>query len=284
MIRRRLILATAASGLLFTASCKHKCCLNDPQNRPSPFRPQAPNSPFLLPPANVPTAPVPVAPPVTGPIVPGVGPGPSQNFSSPPSQSAKPAPEVLLPDPIPGGASRSFSPSNSGQGLLGGPTQPKTEPPLAKPVDATTGLPGFVKVETSLASGRKPTLDGFESLKRAGYRTVVYLHPAGGDVSAARDVAEARGLKFLAIEATPEKLPESLTAFNTAVGDKANRPLYTFDDDGVRTGALWYLHFRTVDAMNDDAARVRARPLGLTSEGDEAKAFNLAIQRYLETR
>jgi protein tyrosine phosphatase (PTP) superfamily phosphohydrolase (DUF442 family) len=284
MIRRRLVLATAASGLLFTASCKHKCCLNDPQNRPSPFRPQAPNSPFLLPPANVPTAPVPVAPPVTGPIVPGVGPGATQNFSSPPSQSAKPAPEVLLPDPIPGGASRSFSPSNSSQGLLGGPAQPKSEPPLAKSADTATGLPGFMKVETGLASGRKPALDGFDSLKRSGYRTVAYLHPAGADVSAARDVAEARGLKFLAIEVAPEKLPENLTAFTGVVSDKANRPVYTFDDDGVRTGALWYLYFRTVDAMNDDAARVRARPLGLTSEGDEAKAFNLAIQRYLETR
>lgn len=281
MTRRRLILTAAASGLLFTASCKHKCCLNDPQNRPNPYRPQAPNSPFLLPPANVPTAPTPVAPPG---VVPGVGPSASENFSSPPSQSAKPAPEVLLPDPIPGGASsRSFSPSNSGQGLLGGPTQPKTEPPLAKPADQT-GLPGFVKVENGLASGRKPTLDGFDSLKRIGYRTVVYLHPAGADVSAARDVAEARGLKFVAIEATPEKLGPGVAAFNAAVGDKANRPVYVFDDDGVRAGALWYLHFRTADAMNDDAARVRARPLGLTSEGDEAKAFNLAIQRYLETR
>ena len=284
MLRRRLILATAASGLLFTASCKHKCCLNDPQNRPSPFRPQAPNSPFLLPPAGVPTAPAPVAPPSAGPVVPGVGPSAAESLASPPSQSAKPAPEVLLPDPIPGGASsRSFSPSSPGQGLLGGPAQPKAEPPVAKPSDQT-GLPGFVKVENGLASGRKPALEGFESLKRGGYRTVVYLHPAGADTAAARDVAEARGLKFLAIEATPEKLSDGVAAFNAAVGDKSNRPVYVFDDDGVRAGALWYLHFRTTDAMNDDAARVRARPLGLTSEGDEAKAFALATQRYLETR
>lgn len=283
MIRRRLILATAASGLLFTASCKHKCCLNDPQNRPNPYRPQAPNSPFLLPPAGVPTAPAPVAPPSAGPVVPGVGPSATESLA-PPSQSAKPAPEVLLPDPIPGGASsRSFSPSSPGQGLLGGPTQPKVEPPLARPTDQT-GLSGFVKVENGLASGRKPALEGFESLKRGGYRTVVYLHPAGADTAAARDVAEARGLKFLAIETTPEKLSDGVAAFNAAVGDKANRPVYVFDDDGVRAGALWYLRFRTTDAMNDDAARVRARPLGLTSEGDEAKAFALATQRYLETR
>ncbi|MFO0823076.1 MAG: hypothetical protein U0792_08140 [Gemmataceae bacterium] len=127
-------------------------------------------------------------------------------------------------------------------------------------------------------------MDGFESLKRSGYRTVVYLHSAGADVSAAKDVAEARGLKFVGLETTPEKLPDNVTAFNSLVAEKANRPIYVFDDDGVRTGALWYVHFRTADAMNDDAARVRARPLGFASQSDEAKAFGLAIQRYLETR
>ncbi|MCE9560955.1 MAG: hypothetical protein K8U57_02765 [Planctomycetes bacterium] len=281
---RRLLLTTAASAVIFSAGCRHRCCLNDPQNRPAPYRPQAPNSPFLLPPAGVPTAPTPVPAPVTGPIVPGVGPD-MRNYPPPPSSnSAKPAPEVLLPDPIPGSSSRSFSPNNTGQGLLGGPAAPRTEPPLATKPETTTGLLGFVKVETGLATGRKPALDGFESLKKSGYRTVIYLHATGADVSAAKDVAEARGLKFLAIETTPEKLPESLSAFNAAVGDKASRPIYVFDDDSVRTGALWYLHFRTVDAMNDDAARVRARPLGFTNQSEEAKAFDLAIQQYLATR
>lgn len=273
---RRMLLGAVASGLVFTVGCRHRCCLNDPQNRPTPYRPQAPNSPFLLPPAGVPTTPAPVPGPSVGPIMPGVGPT---------SPSNKPAPEVLLPDPIPGSASsRSFSPSNPGQGLLGGPITPRTEPPLAKTIETTTGLPSFAKVKDGLATGRKPALDGFESLKRMGYRTVVYLHPTGADVSAAKEVADARGLKFTAIETTPEKLPESLDAFNVAVGDKASRPLYVFDDDGVRTGALWYLHFRTVDAMNDDAARVRARPLGFDNQSDEAKAFGLAIQQYLATR
>ncbi len=282
---RRLLMVTAASGLVFTVGCRHRCCLNDPQNRPAPFRPQAPNSPFLLPPAGVPTAPGPVPAPTAGPIVPGVGPADMRNYP-PPGPSTKPAPEVLLPDPIPGSASsRSFSPNNSGQGLLGGPTTPRAEPPIAaKAADSTTGLPGYVKVQDGLATGRKPALDGLESLKRSGYRTVIYLHPAGADVSAAKDVAEARGLKFIAMEVTPEKLHDNVNAFNAAVGDKAKRPLYVFDDDGIRTGALWYLRFRTADAMNDDAARVRARPLGFTTQGDEAKAFDLAIQRYLETR
>jgi protein tyrosine phosphatase (PTP) superfamily phosphohydrolase (DUF442 family) len=170
--------------------------------------------------------------------------------------------------------------------VLGGPARAKTaEPPVApRAAGGTAGLPGFVRVKEGVASGRKPTLDGFDALKQSGYRTVVYLHPAGADVSAVRDVATKRGLALVAVETTPEKLAAALEAFNAALADRAARPAYVFDDDGVRAGALWYLHFRTAEAMNDDAARVRARPLGLTDQGDEARAFWLATQRILETR
>lgn len=290
MIRRQ-ILAAAAVALACATGCRHKCCFNEPGMRPNPYRPSAPNSPFLLPPAGVPTtpAPVPAPEPSGGGVVPNVAPVDPRNYPppsfAPPAATlqppAKPAPEVLLPDPIPGGASsRSASPGDPGYGVLSGPTRP----PTAEPPTAPVGLPGFAKVKDGLASGRKPALEGFDSLKRAGYKTVVYLHPAGADVTAARDVAAKRGLTFVAIETTPEKLSDAVGAFNAAVGEKANRPAYVYDDDGVRTGVMWYLHFRTAEAMNDDAARVRAKPLGSGEQGDEAKAFALAVQRYLETR
>jgi hypothetical protein len=139
-------------------------------------------------------------------------------------------------------------------------------------------------VKEGLATGRKPTLDGFDALKRASFRTVIYLHPAGADWSAAREVAVKRGLAFVAIETTPEKLAAAIDRFNATVADTARQPIYVCDDDGVRAGAIWYLHFRTADSLNDDVARVRARPLGLSEEGDEAKAFAMATQRYLESR
>lgn len=292
MMRRLLLLAIP--GLLLAAGCKHKCCLNDPDKRPNPYRPPAPNSPFLLPPANLPTTPGPGGPP-PGSIVPPVGPGvpvdprnypPPSLFNNPNptlQPPVRPAPEVILPDPIPGASSRSAYPGNPAPGALGAPAKPTVEPPV-KAAPSTTGLSNFVRVKDGIAAGRKPSLEGFDSLKQAGYRTAVYLHPAGADVGAARDVAEKRGLRFVAIETTPEKLADALGVFNSAVADRAHRPAYVYDDDGVRAGALWYLHFRTVEAMNDDAARVRAKPLGLTEQGDEAKEFAIATQRYLETR
>jgi protein tyrosine phosphatase (PTP) superfamily phosphohydrolase (DUF442 family) len=145
-----------------------------------------------------------------------------------------------------------------------------------------TGLPGFTKVEDGLASGFKPDLDGFSSLKQVGYRTVIYLYPTGKDVSAVQDLAEKRGLTFIPIETTPERLAAARAEFNAAVKDKAVRPAYVFDDDRVRAGALWYLYFLS-KSMNDDAARVRAKPLGLSDRTTEGRAFELAIQNYLAT-
>jgi len=275
---RHLLLIAFVSGMVVAAGCKHhKCGHCDACHDARPLPPGSGN-PYLLPPAGVPTTPGPGG----SSVVPPVGPMDLRNYPPP----AKP--EVLFPDPIPGGgSSRSSFPGNPGYGVLGTPVNPQTtEPPVVgKGSDGpTTGLRGYVRVKESVASGRQPSLDGFDALKQAGFRTVIYLHPAGTDLSAVKAVASKRGLAFVAIETTPEKLAEAVEQFNAVVADRARQPIYVFDDDGVRTGAVWYLHFRTAEAMNDDAARVRARPLGLTEQGDEAKAFALATQRYLETR
>src|SRR5262245_21629831 len=113
-----MLLAVAATGLVFTGCCKHKCCLNDPGRTPNPYRPPAPSTPFLLPPTNVPTAPAPGAM-GPDPLVPGVSPAPSNfpppSLDLPPSNpSPRPAPEVLPPDPLPGsGSSRGSAPAAS---------------------------------------------------------------------------------------------------------------------------------------------------------------------------
>ena len=273
----RLMLAAVALGFTLTAGCKHKCghhCDACRDTRPLPPPSAGPGNPYLLPPAGLPTTPA----PGPGSTIPPVGPADLRNYAP----SDRSVPEVLYPDPISGsGSSRSNLP-----GFLGGPVNPRGSPQVAqRPSDApASGLPGYVRVEQGLASGRKPTLDGFDALKQAGFRTVIYLHAAGADWSAAKEVAAKRGLAFVAIETTPEKLATAIEQFNATVADAGRQPIYVFDDDGVRAGAVWYLHFRTADSLNDDAARVRAMPLGLTTEGEEARAFALATQRYLEKR
>jgi protein tyrosine phosphatase (PTP) superfamily phosphohydrolase (DUF442 family) len=315
---RRLLLTAVASGLVFGAvGCRHRCCTDA---APRPYYPNPPSGSVIGPPGSsstIPPAGLPVTPsvspsvgPSAGPVVPAPSPQPSGglpppdplfgapregNFRpTPPPANGRPAPEILLPDPLPGsGSSRSQSPARPpASGILGAPVAPvaprgqTAEPPLAKGNAAApaAALPGFARVKDGVSSGRKPTLDGFDTLKRAGYKTVLYLHPAGADVAATRDVAQNKGLSFVAIEVTPERLAEALDQFNTVVGDRRARPVYVADDTGVRAGALWYLHFRTVELQHDDAARIKARALGLNEQGPEATEFLLAVQRYLESR
>jgi hypothetical protein len=137
-------------------------------------------------------------------------------------------------------------------------------------------------VKDGLYASRKPALDGYDTLKNSRFRTVIYLHASGADLAAVKDLASTRDLGFVAIETTPEILAQSSKQFDRVVGDRLTRPALVFADDPVRAGAVWYLHFRKVDAADPDVARLRAKPLGLSEQGTEGNAFAIAIQRVLE--
>jgi protein tyrosine phosphatase (PTP) superfamily phosphohydrolase (DUF442 family) len=159
--------------------------------------------------------------------------------------------------------------------VLGGPVKATTaEPPVSKP-DATAtaspsnGLPGFTQIKEGVATGRKPALDGFETLKKDGYKSVVFLYAPGADVAAVRDLAATRGFTFTAIETTPDKLTDAYEQLNKAIAGKtAAQPVYVFDDDGTRAAALWYLHFKSVDLESNDVAKIRAKSLGLADDSE----------------
>lgn len=271
---RKLLIASAAVLVAFTG-CRHRCHKLFHRDEAPP---RVIGGPTMLPPPGVPTQPSPA---------PSVQPGPSgflpppANVTPPPAPAPKngSGPEVLFPDPLPG--SSSSRPVQPGPNVISAPVKPQTtEPPKA----GTAGLPGYTKVRDGLFAGGKPTLDGFDQLKASGFRSVVYLHAAGADVNAVKDMASTRGLNFVAIETTPEALADASKQFERTAGDRLTRPAYVFGDDPQRAGAVWYVYFRTVLAEGDDVARLSAKPLGLSDAGDEGKAFALAIQRVLESR
>lgn len=263
---RRTLLLLASVAILGSAGCRHRChrLFDRDDRRAFTPAPPPPQGGLLLPPTSLPTTPAPQ-------------PGPS-GFPPPPPANLTPkpgGPEVLFPDPIPSSATK---PSTSG--LLGAPTKPQT----AEPPKAAGNLPGYAKIKEGLFAGGKPALDGFEALKASGFRTVIFLHGPAADVTAVKDAASTRGLNCVAIETTPEALADASKEFDRVVGDRNARPAYVFADAPERAGAVWYLHFRTADAVGDDVARLRAKPLGYGGTSDEAKAFALAVQRTLETR
>ena len=156
-----------------------------------------------------------------------------------------------------------------------------------KPDTPPVGLSDFqlVKGKSNVASGVKPTLDGYEWLAKSGYKTVVYAHEPKADVTAVKAVCEAAGLKFVGIPTGPATIPDATAAFDAAVQAK-DGPVYVCDDSGLRAGTLWYAHFRKVDLTNPDTAKVRANGLGMgdTATNPTQKELFDAVQRHLDSK
>src|SRR5262249_10520197 len=119
-----------------------------------------------------------------------------------------------------------------------------------------------------------------------GYRTVVHIRRPGADDSADRRQVEKRGMKYLALELSPETLnQQAIERFNQLVADRSGHPLFVYDHDGSLVGGLWYLYFRTAEGLGEDVAGARAGALGLREDRDEAhRAMWLAVQRYMSDR
>lgn len=157
-------------------------------------------------------------------------------------------------------------------------SSPKSETP---PV----GLSGFqvVKGKTNVASGQKPTFDGYEWLLKNGYKTVAFAHDPAADVAPVKAACEAAGLKFVGIPTGPDTIPAATAAFDAAVAAAKDSPLYVCDDTGLRAATLWYAHFRKVDLISPDSAKVRANGLGLgdtDTNADQKKLWD-AVQVHL---
>jgi hypothetical protein len=270
---RRWILGGLMIGLaLGSTGCRHLCKRGICSSRNDP--PRARDDLFI--------------PPPTGGL-PSTRPAPSDaalppaTIPSEPSDSRfRPQRETLYPDPLLESPAIGGNKANEPPPVLTIPDAARRAP---EPAKSPTGLPGFAIVRDRIATGRKPTLDGFDTLRSTGYKTVVYLHAPGREVAATRDLAEKKGLAFRSLAVEPTGLKAATGSFAEIVGDASLQPLYVFDDDGLRTGMLWYLHLRTIEALPDDAAQVKAAALGLRdASGDEKTNFWLAVQEYLTKR
>ena len=146
----------------------------------------------------------------------------------------------------------------------------------ASPAAATTGINRFVAVDLTLAGGSAPTSDGLKWLVDKGYRTVLDLR-TNRRRCPHRSSARSR-VWVSAILRCPSMSKPSTAAhvdrfnFEVAVGEA--RPLFFFDSDGTRAGALWYIRRITNDRMDHQIARREAEGLGLTDTSAWTAATN----------
>lgn len=274
-------------GLSFIVVGGPGCCHRCRQSCAPPCPPAA--CPSGIPnPALGTLPPHPLTPAAVAPVVP-----PAQSVTPPP-----PAP------PAGSNETHGYGPATPPpSAAITGPATPAPQPPSVRltPPDATppgqpsgseaaaltpalpVAIPQFASVLERVASGLRPLPGGFDWLAANGFRTVLHIRKPGEDDAADRTQVEKLGVKFLSLEVSPQTLSKTtVDEFNRLVGDSSVQPLFIYDGDGVLAGGLWYLHFRTVLQMTDDAARAKAIPLGLkdTTAGEPGTMW-VAIQKFL---
>jgi protein tyrosine phosphatase (PTP) superfamily phosphohydrolase (DUF442 family) len=150
----------------------------------------------------------------------------------------------------------------------------------AAATDAATGIPGYYDgIESNVATGGQPTLEGMKWLKERGFKTVLNLLPDSEADPAEASMVRQLELEYISLPITPQTIDAAaIDEFNQIVDDTKNRPIFIHDSTGSRTGAMWYLHRVTVDKIPEDRALRQAERIGLKDSDTE---LWLAIQRYL---
>ena len=151
-------------------------------------------------------------------------------------------------------------------------------PETVSTAGAGTGITRFAAVDLKLAGGSGPSEAGLNWLAEKGYRTLLDLRESAEvPPSFIADVAR-RGLRYVALPVSLKAIDKDHVArFNFEIASGDARPMFFFDSDGSRAGALWYIRRVTVDRVDRQIARREAEGLGLAD-----KTAWLAATNYVE--
>jgi len=184
------------------------------------------------------------------PVAPPAGP------ASKPSDDTKKRPEVKRETPAPAANELDLTSA----------TIPAPEPSPSASVGP--GITRFVAVDLKLAGGSVPTGAGLNWLVEKGYRTVLDLRESSEVPSSFIAEVTNHGLRYVALPIGLKSIDrDHLTRFNFEIAAGEARPLFFFDSDGTRAGALWYIRRITNDRVNRQMARREAEELGLSDPG-----------------
>jgi protein tyrosine phosphatase (PTP) superfamily phosphohydrolase (DUF442 family) len=142
-------------------------------------------------------------------------------------------------------------------------------------VSVGPGINRFVAVDLKLAGGSAPASDGLKWLVDKGYRTVLDLRESSEVPSSFITEVTNLGLRYVALPISLKTIDRAhVDRFHFEVAAGEARPLFFFDSDGTRAGALWYIHRIANDRIDHQIARREAEELGLTDKNYWAAATN----------
>ena len=138
-------------------------------------------------------------------------------------------------------------------------------PESASTGGAGPGIAKFAAVDLKLAGGSAPSGEGLSWLAENGYRTLLDLRESSEVTPSFIADASKRGLRYVALPISLKAIDrDQINRFNYEITAGEARPLFFFDTDGSRAGALWYIRRRTVDQVDDPIARREGELLGLS--------------------
>lgn len=198
------------------------------------------------------------------------------------AEAAAPAPDAI-PTSAPAPA------DDHASGRLGREAEPtpaaEAEPPPAPAIEPASnealGISRFVVVDLELAGGGAPSPIGLGWLAGKGYKTLLDLRdPSEIDLAFLGEAAR-RGLRYVSFPTDLEKLDrEHIDRFAAELALNAARPLYFFDDDGNRAGAMWFTRRVLIDKVGWEIAHREATELGLTNN-ETWQTVREAVERQL---
>jgi protein tyrosine phosphatase (PTP) superfamily phosphohydrolase (DUF442 family) len=139
----------------------------------------------------------------------------------------------------------------------------------AEPVglSVSPGIKHFQGLEPNLAGGSLPSNIGLDWLAEKGYKTLIDLREPASDEASFITEATRRGLRYLPVPITLKTFDsEHVNRFNAELDQADARPIYFFDAEGDRAGAMWYIRRLTVEKVKVDGktAIQEAKALGLS--------------------
>jgi protein tyrosine phosphatase (PTP) superfamily phosphohydrolase (DUF442 family) len=142
-------------------------------------------------------------------------------------------------------------------------TAPAPEPSPSASVGP--GIARFVAVDLKLAGGSVPSDAGLKWLVEKGYRTVLDLRESAEVPSSFIALVANHGLRYVALPIGLKSIDRNhIARFNFEIAAGEARPLFFFDSDGTRAGALWYIRRITNDRVDRQIAKREAEELGLS--------------------
>lgn len=186
--------------------------------------------------------------------------------------------------PIPVTANKVIAPPSVSLGAPEISSSTRNSPLAGKTSSFPVDIPGYAVLSDKIAGGHQPFPDGVAWLKEAGFYLVIHLRYENEDATSTREMVEKFGLNYRSIEIEAKKLDfTTLESIDRDIQTSNGKPVFIFDKDGMRTGAVWIAYATKCLGIEESLARDQSARLGYRKETAD-QAWEISITELMKRR